>query len=156
MQGGWVYIVTNKPNGILYIGVTSDIRRRAWEHREGIVEGFTKRYGLKRLVYVEHHEEIEAAIQREKSLKRWARAWKVNLIVADNPDWSDLYDGLNYDSWMLGPSPSMTTEYWPLPTKKPPRCRDGFDVTQSDVIASSRCEVRSLYFKTTLRSGLRR
>ncbi|MCD6075245.1 MAG: putative excinuclease subunit domain protein (UvrABC) [Rhodospirillales bacterium] len=95
MQGGWVYIVTNKPNGVLYIGVTSDIHRRAWEHREGIVEGFTKRYGLKRLVHVEHHDEIEAAIQREKSLKRWPRAWKANLIVANNPDWTDLYDSLN-------------------------------------------------------------
>jgi putative endonuclease len=85
MQGGWVYIMTNKPNGILYIGVTSDIKRRAWEHREGIVEGFTKRYNLKRLVYAERHDTIEAAIQRETTMKHWPRAWKANLIVAPIP-----------------------------------------------------------------------
>ncbi len=72
--GGWVYIVTNKPNGTLYVGVTTNIARRAWEHREGLIEGFTKRYGLKRLVYVERHEMIEAAIQREKTIKHWSRA----------------------------------------------------------------------------------
>jgi putative endonuclease len=92
MKGGWVYIMTNRPNGTLYTGVTSDLARRAWEHREGVVEGFTKAHGLKRLVYAERHDEIEIAIQREKSLKRWPRAWKVNLIIRDNPDWDDLYD----------------------------------------------------------------
>lgn len=74
MQGGWVYIMTNRPNGTLYIGVTSDLARRAWEHREGVAESFTKRYGLKRLVFVEHHEHIRAAIQREMNLKHWPRA----------------------------------------------------------------------------------
>jgi len=92
MQGGWVYIVTNRPNGTLYVGVTSDLARRAWEHREGMAEGFTKRYGLKRLVYAERHDDIRAAIQREKNLKHWSRTWKVRLILADNPDWNDLYD----------------------------------------------------------------
>ena len=92
MQGGWVYIVTNRPNGTLYVGVTSDLARRAWEHREGVAEGFTKRYGLKRLVYAERHDDIRAAIQREKNLKHWSRTWKVRLILADNPDWNDLYD----------------------------------------------------------------
>jgi putative endonuclease len=92
MQGGWVYIVTNKPNGILYIGVTSDLQRRIYEHRSGLVEGFTKRYGLKRLVHVEFHDEIELAIQREKLIKHWPRAWKANLIIANNPTWADLYD----------------------------------------------------------------
>jgi putative endonuclease len=94
MQGGWVYIMTNRPNGTLYVGVTSDLLRRAWEHREGVADGFAKRYGLKRLVYVERHEDIRIAIQREKNLKHWLRAWKVKLILADNPNWDDLYERL--------------------------------------------------------------
>jgi len=94
VQGGWVYIMTNRPNGTLYIGVTSDLARRAWEHREGVVEGFTQQYDLKRLVFVERHEDIVSAIQREKTLKHWPRAWKVKLILAANPDWDDLYDQL--------------------------------------------------------------
>lgn len=94
MHGGWVYIVTNKPRGTLYVGVTSDIQRRAWEHREGIVEGFSKRYGLKLLVYAEHHDEIDEAIQREKLIKKWPRAWKVDLVPKSNPTWQDLYDSL--------------------------------------------------------------
>jgi putative endonuclease len=94
MRGGWVYIVTNKPRGTLYVGVTNDIQRRAWEHREGVVEGFTKRYGLKRLVYLERHDEIEQAIQREKLIKHWPRAWNFNLIHSANPEWNDLYDTL--------------------------------------------------------------
>jgi len=92
MPGGWVYIMTNRPNGILYVGVTSDLARRIWEHREGVADGFTKRHGLKRLVYVEPHDEIGRAIQREKNLKHWSRAWKVRLILAENPGWRDLYD----------------------------------------------------------------
>jgi putative endonuclease len=79
MQGGWVYIMTNRPNGVLYTGVTSDIGRRAYEHREGLVKGFTKRYGLKRLVYMELYETFTAAI----------------LIVNSNPGWLDLYETLN-------------------------------------------------------------
>ena len=94
MSGGWVYIMTNRPRGTLYVGVTADIARRAWEHREGVVEGFTKRYGLKLLVYAEPHDEIERAIQREKTIKHWPRAWKIDLIQAMNPSWRDLYDTL--------------------------------------------------------------
>ena len=94
MQGGWVYILTNKPNGILYVGVTSDLARRAWEHREGVVEGFSKQYDLKRLVYAERHDDIRTALQREKNIKHWSRAWKVKLILAENPNWDDLYDRL--------------------------------------------------------------
>jgi len=94
MQGGWVYIVTNRPNGVLYIGVTSDLIRRISEHRAGEIPGFSKRYDLKRLVYFERYEEIVAAIEREKTLKKWERAWKVRLIVKDNPDWDDLYAGI--------------------------------------------------------------
>ncbi|MEX0838347.1 MAG: GIY-YIG nuclease family protein [Parvibaculum sp.] len=96
MKGGWVYIVTNKRDGTLYVGVTSDIGRRAWEHREAMYPGFTKRYGLKRLVYMERHEEIESAIARETRIKKWPRAWKVRLIHEFNPDWDDLYETLNH------------------------------------------------------------
>jgi len=92
MREAWIYIVTNKPNGILYTGVTSDLARRIWEHREGIIPGFTKRYGLKRLVYVEPHASISAAIRRERNIKHWSRTWKVRLILVANPDWDDLYD----------------------------------------------------------------
>ena len=94
MPGGWVYFVTNKPNGILYTGVTSDIARRAYEHRQGGVQGFTKRYSLKRLVYYERFDDVRDAIQREKTIKHWPRAWKVRLIHGMNPEWNDLYDTL--------------------------------------------------------------
>ena len=94
MPVGYVYILTNKPNGILYIGVTSDLVRRTYEHRQGVVDGFTKRYGLKRLVWFEQYDEIRTAIQREKVMKHWPRAWKARLINASNPDWDDLYNGL--------------------------------------------------------------
>ena len=93
-KGGWVYIMTNRPNGTLYIGVTSDLSRRVSEHREGLLPGFTRRYGLKRLVWYEWHDEIEAAIQRETSMKRWYRAYKTRTIMARNPDWNDLYEEL--------------------------------------------------------------
>ena len=92
MHGGWVYILTNRPHGTLYTGVTSNLARRIWEHREGVIEGFSKQYGLKRLVFVERHEAILGAIQREKNLKHWPRAWKIALILADNPGWDDLYE----------------------------------------------------------------
>jgi len=94
MLGGWVYIMTNRPDGTLYIGVTSDLARRIWEHREGVIDGFTKRYGLKRLVYVERYDDIATALQREKNLKHWPRAWKVALILKANPHWDDLYEQL--------------------------------------------------------------
>jgi putative endonuclease len=90
VRGGWAYIMTNRRNGTLYIGVTNDVARRAWEHREGLVDGFTKRYGLKRLVHAEHHDDIRDALQREKTLKHWSRAWKIDLIESQNPDWDDL------------------------------------------------------------------
>ena len=94
MAGGWVYIVTNRPNGTLYVGVTSDLARRVHEHREGTARGFTRRYGLTRLVYAEPHEDIREAIRREKAIKGWRRAWKVRLIRESNPDWNDLFDTL--------------------------------------------------------------
>jgi putative endonuclease len=91
---GWIYIMTNRPHGILYVGVTSNLPARIWQHRTGAVEGFTKRYGLKRLVYAEPYDRIEDAIAREKQLKKWTRARKVRLIEATNPRWDDLYDQL--------------------------------------------------------------
>ena len=94
MKGGWVYFMTNRRNGVLYAGVTSNLPRRAYEHREGMIDGFTKRYGLKRLVYAEHFDDIRSAIQREKTIKHWPRAWKVRLIHSVNPQWDDLYETL--------------------------------------------------------------
>jgi len=91
MAGGFVYILTNRPNGILYVGVTNDLVRRVYEHRSGVVEGFTMQYGLKRLVYFERFEDIRDAIQREHNIEHWSRAWKIRKIVIDNPGWIDLY-----------------------------------------------------------------
>jgi putative endonuclease len=93
-QGGWVYMMTNRPNGTLYLGVTSDLARRAYQHRTGATEGFTKRYGLTRLVFYERFEDITVAIQRERTMKHWPRAWKARLILDFNPDWRDLYESL--------------------------------------------------------------
>ena len=87
----YVYILTNRPNGTLYTGVTNDLRRRVIEHREGQTDSFTRRYGLHRLVWFEHHTDIREAILREKRIKKWNRAWKVEMIVAMNPDWRDLF-----------------------------------------------------------------
>ena len=88
----FVYIMTNRRNGTLYIGVTNDIIRRVGEHRAGEAEGFTKKYGLTRLVYFERFNSIESAIRREKRLKTWLRAWKVRLIHQENPEWDDLWE----------------------------------------------------------------
>ena len=95
MAGGYVCFLTNKPNGILYVGVTNNLVRRVFEHRSGFVDGFTKRYGLKRLVYFETFETIQDAIQREHNIKHWSRAWKVRLIVTNNPDWDDLFEAIS-------------------------------------------------------------
>ena len=87
----WVYILASKPGGTLYVGVTNNLIRRVYEHREGLAESFTKRYGVK-MLYFEQHDSIEAALQREKNIKHWSREWKIDLIAASNPDWRDLYD----------------------------------------------------------------
>ncbi|MBL8773111.1 MAG: GIY-YIG nuclease family protein [Phenylobacterium sp.] len=86
-----VYIMASRWMGTLYIGVTSDLLRRVSQHREGMFDGFTKRYGVKRLVWVEWHDSIESAIHREKRLKEYPRQWKINLIEQDNPQWLDLF-----------------------------------------------------------------
>ena len=85
-----VYILANKRNGTLYIGVTSDLVKRIWEHRNIVAEGFTKRYGVHNLVWYELHETMESAIHREKALKAWKRVWKLELIEGSNPGWLDL------------------------------------------------------------------
>ncbi len=94
MKNFYVYIVTNKPRGTLYIGVTNNLVRRIYEHRNSLINGFTKRYNLKRLVYFEVFDRVEEAIHREKRLKKWNRQWKIELIEKSNPDWTDLYEEL--------------------------------------------------------------
>ena len=89
-----VYILASRRHGSLYIGFTSDLAGRVWQHRNHVIDGFTDRYNIERLVWYEVHDDPEAAIQREKSLKRWNRAWKIALIEKDNPDWLDLYPSL--------------------------------------------------------------
>jgi len=88
----YIYIMANKRNGTIYIGVTNDLARRVYEHREGLVKGFTSRYGLKSIVYYEVFDSVSLAIQRETSLRRWPRRWKLALIEKANPQWKDLVD----------------------------------------------------------------
>lgn len=95
VKTGYVYIMTNRPRGVLYVGVTSNLAARAWQHRQGEIDGFTSRYGLTRLAYFEVHGLVSAAIQREKAIKRWPRQWKIELIEKSNPAWLDLYETLN-------------------------------------------------------------
>lgn len=90
----FVYILASEPNGTLYIGMTNDLVRRVFEHRCAAAGGFTKTYGIKRLVYFELHDTAYAAITREKRLKKWPREWKMNLIERENPHWLDLYDDI--------------------------------------------------------------
>ena len=87
-----VYILASKPRGTLYIGVTNDLKKRIIEHREGSMEGFTKKYAIHMLVHFERFQYVNHAIAREKQLKRWHRDWKINLIEAGNPEWVDLYN----------------------------------------------------------------
>ena len=89
-----VYILTNYNQTTFYIGVTNNLKRRIWEHKNKIVEGFTKKYNLNKLIYYELTESIESAINREKQLKRWHRQWKINLVKEMNPEFLDLYDSL--------------------------------------------------------------
>lgn len=91
----WVYLLASKPHGTLYVGVTNDIARRAFEHRTGCGGIFTRRYGVHRLVWFEEYGDINEAIAREKMIKRWERAWKIKLIEDINPAWDDLYEHLN-------------------------------------------------------------
>lgn len=86
----YLYILTNKKNGTLYIGVSNNLERRMFEHKNKLVDGFTKKYGLDKLVYFEDYQYVNDAIRREKNIKKWKRQWKINLIENDNPDWKDL------------------------------------------------------------------
>ena len=94
MKTPCVYILASKHSGTLYVGVTSDLVQRVWEHKNGLAEGFTNRYGVHRLVWHEVHASMAAAIAREKAIKAWKRAWKIDLIQTSNPNWSDLYDDI--------------------------------------------------------------
>ena len=94
MEGYWVYLMASRPRGTLYVGVTRDLVRRVYEHREGLVVSFTKEHSVKMLVYYEQHATAIAAVQSEKNIKHWSRAWKVRLIHKMNPKWDDLYETL--------------------------------------------------------------
>lgn len=91
MRHYFVYIMTNKPNGVLYVGVTNDMIRRCYEHKKNLADGFTKKYHLHKLVYYEETSDMYEAISREKRLKKWHRQWKLELIYKFNPEWQDLY-----------------------------------------------------------------
>jgi len=88
----WIYFLASRPGGTLYVGVTNNLIRRVYEHRNSLVEGFTRRYGVKKLVYYEQHDTAVSAIQREKNIKHWSREWRIDLILSMNPEWRDLYD----------------------------------------------------------------
>ena len=94
MKHPCVYLLASRRNGTLYVGVTSDLPKRIWEHRNHVVEGFTKRYAVGLLVWYEQHDSMVSAIAREKAIKAWKRAWKINLIELSNPEWNDLYESL--------------------------------------------------------------
>ncbi|HXV47493.1 MAG TPA: GIY-YIG nuclease family protein [Candidatus Binatia bacterium] len=94
MKQPCVYMLASKRNGTLYVGVTSDLVRRVWQHKNDLVEGFTKRYGVHRLVWYEMCDAMDTAIAREKAIKEWKRAWKIRLIEKCNPEWRDIYDEL--------------------------------------------------------------
>ncbi len=106
MKQYYVYILASQKNGTLYTGVTSDLIKRIWEHKNSLIEGFTSKYAVYNLVYYEVYDDPQNAIKREKRIKKWKREWKLNLIEANNPDWNDLYEGiLGLDS---PPSRGMT------------------------------------------------
>ena len=94
MKQPCVYMLASKRNGTLYAGVTSDLLKRVWEHKNDLIDGFTKKYRIHHLVWFEVHEDMHAAIIREKNIKAWKRAWKIELIEEANPEWIDLYNGL--------------------------------------------------------------
>ncbi len=91
MKQPCVYLLASQRNGTLYVGVTSSLVQRVWQHREGLADGFTRKYGVKSLVWYEQHATMESAIQREKAIKEWKRDWKIALIEKTNPGWRDLY-----------------------------------------------------------------
>jgi len=117
MRSYWVYILKSRPRGTLYVGMTNDLVRRLYQHREGLADGFTKEHGVKMLVYYEQHATAIGAIQREKNIKHWSRKWKIDLICSINPDCAifgtilsaDLHQCWSLSSaWTTGSSPVMT------------------------------------------------
>lgn len=114
-----VYMMANRMHGAIYVGVTSDLIARGDQHRRGAVEGFTRRYGLNRLVWYELHQTIVGAIQREKSLKRYPRDWKTNLIERMNPDWSDLFPTLVSGGAEAAPDPDAYRDWTPAEQAAP-------------------------------------
>ncbi len=126
-----VYILASKRNGTLYTGVTSDLRKRIFEHRTDLIEGFTKKYGVHNLVYFEMHENMSAAITREKQIKKWNRAWKLRIIEQQNPNWEDLWQRILQPCWI--PAFAGMTHgrrlvsrrwrcWWPSPTRRTKKC----------------------------------
>ncbi|SUB01260.1 GIY-YIG nuclease superfamily protein [Pannonibacter phragmitetus] len=109
-MAGYVYMMSDKPRGVIYTGVTSDLEKRIWEHREGIRKGFTSQYKAKSLVWFECHPNIVLAIQREKSLKRYLREWKIRLIEGLNPTWLDLYERMGEIENVY--NPHENTQMW--------------------------------------------
>ena len=109
-MSGFVYMMSDKPRGVIYTGVTSDLHDRIWEHRNEVHEGFTQKYRAKNLVWFERHPNIVLAIQREKSLKRYMREWKIKLIEAFNPTWMDLYERIDEMQNVYRPNPN--TRQW--------------------------------------------
>jgi putative endonuclease len=109
VKAGYVYIMASARNGTLYIGVTSDLGKRAWEHRSGIVPGFTRKYKCKLLVWYEVHDDLQEARYRELQMKKWKRLWKLSEIEQMNPEWQDLYPALFEGSCrsLSGPLPSQ-------------------------------------------------
>lgn len=95
MRQPCVYLLASRRNGTLYVGVTSDLVKRVWEHKHDVVEGFTKRYKIHDLVWYEAHDSMDSAIRREKAIKEWKRAWKIRLIEKENPGWRDLYPDIS-------------------------------------------------------------
>lgn len=120
MKAPAIYMLASKPRGTLYIGVTSNIVQRIWQHREGL-EGFTRRYGVKTLVWYEQHQTMTSAIGREKSMKKWRRAWKLELVERSNPQWRDLWPDIvgitpiSVDPAQAGMHGAMTPDVKPQP-----------------------------------------
>jgi putative endonuclease len=109
-KAGYVYIMANRKNGTIYIGVTSDLPKRIWEHREGVVAGFTRKYGCKLLVWFEAFDDVQQARQRELQMKEWKRAWKIKLIEERNLDWNDLFSTL-FEVGSADPGPRPAPGY---------------------------------------------
>lgn len=105
---GFVYMMSDKPRGVIYVGVTSDLQNRIWQHQNKVQKGFTSKYRAKNLVWFEHHPNIVLAIQREKSLKRYRREWKINLVEELNPTWVDLYEQIGTIENVYKPHPGTT------------------------------------------------